>query len=96
MVILIKRDHSRGRVNAVNLGDLRSQKCCGHRSIEGRREAIDLFHLLPVEMLHRRVEIEKRHFRKEHCNGDPLNPYKLGRQPAFGILERTSKTEDFK
>jgi hypothetical protein len=35
-------------------------------------------------------------YRKKHCNGDPFNVYKLGRQPAFVILERTSKTEDFK
>ena len=43
MVILIKRDYFGGTADAVNSGDLRSQKCCGHRSIEGCREAIDLF-----------------------------------------------------
>jgi hypothetical protein len=64
MVILIKRDYFGGTADAVNSGDLRSQKCCGHRSIEGCREAIELFNLLPLEMLHRRVEIEKQHFRK--------------------------------
>ena len=53
MVILIKRDFSGGRADAVNSGDLRSRKCCGQRSIEGCREAIDLFHLLPLESKHK-------------------------------------------
>jgi len=40
MVILIKRDDSGGRADAVNSGDLRSREFCGQRSIEGWREAI--------------------------------------------------------
>ena len=52
MVIPIKRDYSGGRADAVNSGDLRRQKGCSHRSIEGCREAIDLFRLLPIQIIH--------------------------------------------
>jgi hypothetical protein len=32
-------------------------------------KTIDLFRLLPLEMLHRRVEIEKQDYRKEYLGG---------------------------
>jgi hypothetical protein len=35
-------------------------------------------------------------FRKKYCIGASSNAYKLGKQSAFMISERTSKTEDFK
>jgi hypothetical protein len=52
--------------------------------------------LFAVEMLNRSEIRSSEDYRKEHCNGDPFNAYKLGRQTAFVILERTSKTDDFK